>query len=105
MAHPYTGSEPYCFVSYSHKDLALAEPWLDGLGARGCRIWFDEGIDPGTEWAEGIAERLEGASAYLVLLSSNAVESVYVRSEISRAIALKKPILCVYLEPCEFAYV
>ncbi|MBR5093900.1 MAG: TIR domain-containing protein [Oscillospiraceae bacterium] len=99
--HPYDGDRPYCFISYSHMDLELVEPYLSLLEAQGYRFWFDEGIHPGNEWAEDIAHYLEDASAYIVFLSANAVESVFVRSEISRAIELKKDILCVYLSSCQ----
>jgi hypothetical protein len=38
----YTGSEPYLFVSYSHRDTAKVYPILDALHDRKYRIWYDE---------------------------------------------------------------
>ena len=49
---PYEGTDPYIFISYAHRDKDRVLPVLRSLSERGYRIWFDEGIDPGTEWAE-----------------------------------------------------
>ena len=49
---PYEGQEPYVFVSYAHKDSHLVIPVLEKLHALGYRIWFDDGIAPGSEWPE-----------------------------------------------------
>ena len=51
----YEGSEPYIFVSYAHKDAAMVMPLITGLQDRGFRVWFDAGIEAGTEWPEYIA--------------------------------------------------
>ena len=55
---PYEGNEPYVFISYSHQDIERVMPILRRLNAEGFRIWYDDGIDPGTEWPESIAAQL-----------------------------------------------
>ena len=42
---PYSGSEPYIFVSYSHMDKDRVFGIIRLLQGRGYRVWFDEGID------------------------------------------------------------
>ena len=62
MHKPYEGSEPYIFISYAHADREDVFAVLSELYARGYRIWFDEGITPGSEWPENIAQHLSAAS-------------------------------------------
>ena len=93
----YNGSEPYIFVSYSHRDTEQVLPIVSELQARGFRIWYDAGIEAGTEWPEYIAEHLNGCSAVLVFLSDFALESHNCRREINFSIELKKPMLVVHL--------
>ena len=54
----YEGREPYIFISYAHKDMAKVLPIIEGLAEKGFRIWYDAGIEAGTEWPEYIAEHL-----------------------------------------------
>ena len=94
----YRGDEPYIFVSYAHKDGELVYPLLGELREMGCRVWFDEGIDPGNEWPEEIAKALLKAAHFLVFLTGNAIGSKNVKSEINYAIDEDKPFLAVHLE-------
>ena len=95
---PYEGSEPYLFVSYAHRDYDRVYPILRELAARGYRFWYDEGIDPGTEWPESIARHLENSSVCLSFLSSNAAASKNCRREINFALSRNIPLLTVFLE-------
>ena len=94
----YTGDAPYIFASYSHRDSALVYPELKRLHGLGYRIWYDEGIEPGSEWPDEIAKALEGCSQFLVFISPRAVASPYVRREIHFAIEEKKDFLAVHVE-------
>ena len=51
---PYEGNEKYIFVSYSHSNSDKVAPILEKLNDEGFRIWYDEGIEWGTEWPESI---------------------------------------------------
>jgi hypothetical protein len=68
------------------------------LHAQGFRIWYDEGITPGNEWPDEIAGALAKATAFVVFISTNAIESVHVRNEINFALNRKKFFLAIYLE-------
>ena len=46
----YSGNKPYIFISYAHRNSAAVYPIIQRMAADGFRIWYDEGIDPGTEW-------------------------------------------------------
>ena len=55
----YSGVEPYIFISYSHKDSAIVLPIVEQLDKMGFRVWFDEGIEVGSEWPQFIAEHIK----------------------------------------------
>ena len=58
----YNGNDKYIFVSYAHKDSDTVLPIISEMQKSGFRIWFDEGIEAGTEWPEYIAEHLANAT-------------------------------------------
>ena len=95
---PYSGYDDYAFLSYSHKDKEIAMRLIDNLINVGCRIWYDNGIPPSTEWAEIIATRLSNAKLFIVLLSNNSIKSQNVKREIYSAVDNDIPILPVYLD-------
>jgi hypothetical protein len=58
----YRGAETYVFVCYSHHDTAAVYDDLALLRSSGVRIWYDEGISPGTQWSDELARALDGAA-------------------------------------------
>lgn len=103
MVAIYEGKEPYIFVSYAHKDAARVIPAMEGLAAQGFRIWYDAGIEAGTEWPEYIAEHLRDSGCVLAFLSETSLASVNCRQEINLAINKQKPLLVAHLEQCEMS--
>ena len=93
--------EKYIFISYAHKDSQTVVPILDELSRAGVPLWYDEGIEAGTEWPETIENKLVGCSAILVFLSPDSVASQNCRNEINLALSLKKEMLTVYLSETE----
>lgn len=94
----YEGSEPYIFISYAHKDSDRVLPIISDLQAQGFRVWYDAGIEAGTEWPEYIAEHLESCAVFLAFLSQSALDSPNCRREINFAIDERKEMLNIYLE-------
>ena len=94
----YEGNEKYIFVSYAHNDADTVLPIVDALMNDGYRVWFDSGIEAGTEWPEYIEDHLMNSHVVLVFMSPSAVESRNCRNEINFALELKKEILVIYLE-------
>lgn len=94
----YEGREPYIFISYAHKDSGAVLPIIEALQARGYRVWFDAGIEMGTEWPDFIADRLCDSTVVLAFITKAAVESHNCRREINFAIAEKKEMLVAFLE-------
>ena len=99
----YSGNEPYIFISYSHKDSDRVLPIIRGLQAKGFRVWYDSGIEAGTEWPEFIAEKLRASNCVIAFLSPHAASSHNCRREINFAIARNKELLIAYLEDFELS--
>ena len=94
----YQGNDHYIFISYAHADSDRVLPVAEALQNSGFRVWYDSGIEAGTEWPEYIEERLANSKVVLVFMTPAAVESRNCRNEINFALELKKEILVVYLE-------
>ena len=71
--------------------------------ARGFRVWYDEGIEAGSEWPESIASHLERAQLVLAFLSPAYLRSDNCRKEMHYALTKKKPVINVYLEQTELS--
>lgn len=95
---PYEGLEPYVFVSYSHKDSEKVFAILKRLQTQGLRIWYDKGIEWGSEWPDDIAEHISNCQCFMAFHSKNSKNSRNCRQEIYFAIRNEKDILSVYLE-------
>lgn len=80
---PYNLEEqPYIFISYAHKDKAIAMPLFRRLKNDGYVFWFDSGIDPGTEWADFIAKKVKKCGFFIALMSRNYIESSNCKDEL-----------------------
>ena len=100
-AKPYEGNEKYIFLSYCHKDRAEVFPVIEQLAKDGYRVWYDEGIDPGSEWPEIIAKHLNGSAICLAFITTNSINSHNCRREINFALLKKKYFISIILEPVE----
>lgn len=94
----FEGDEKYIFVSYAHKDSEAVFKVLKELEKKGYRFWYDDGIAPGSEWPEDIAQHINGSQAVLSFITPAAVVSRSCRREINYALGKNKPFLSVFLE-------
>lgn len=94
----YNGNDPYIFISYAHKDSGTVLPIIESLTASGFHVWYDAGIEAGTEWPEYIATKLTGSSCVVAFISNAALDSQNCRREINYAISQNKEMLSIYLE-------
>ncbi len=94
----YKGERPYIFISYAHKNAEVVYPILTRMQKDGYRIWFDEGIEPGSEWDEMIAERLNRCAYFLGFMSESYLSSSNCKDELSFARDLEKKRILIFLE-------
>lgn len=78
------------FMSYSRLDSEVADKISAALKGSGHRIWkWDETLKPGDNIAKKTSEGIEGADAFLLIVSSNSLASKSVMHEFS-ALALSE---------------
>lgn len=91
-------SGPYAFVSYSHADFNIVDKYINAFTST-CRFWYDESIKSGDEWITEIGNRIFNCEVFIVFLSNKAIQSHYIKDEISYAYKYAKKMIAVYLEP------
>ena len=98
---PCDENKNYIFVSYAHRDSDKVVHIINLLSNHGYTIWYDDGIDPGTEWDENIARHIVDCSYFIAFVSKNYLESKNCKDELNYARDCEKKQLLVYLEEVE----
>ncbi len=91
-------TKPYIFISYSHRDSKTVVEIINRMSEEGYNVWYDEGIDPGTEWDENIANHVNGCAYFIAFISNGYIGSDNCKDELNYARDLEKERLLVYLE-------
>jgi rRNA processing protein Krr1/Pno1 len=92
----------HTYLSYSRQDSAFADVIDGDLRQAGNDVWRStKSIDDGEDWAAAIAEAREAAGAFVVLLSTSAIASEWVRADIDHANRRDSPVLVVRIEECK----
>jgi tetratricopeptide (TPR) repeat protein len=88
-------------VCFSHANEETVFEEIRTLQDAGLSVYYDEGIAPGHEWTQELADALDGASHLLFFVTAQSVESRQCRNEIQYALDQDKPVVSVYLEPTQ----
>jgi hypothetical protein len=89
----------HIFISYSRRDLDFAQTIVDALSESGLEAWIDwKSIPKGEDWEEEIYRGIEGADAFLFLVSPDSVKSPMCNKEVLHAIRNNKRILPILLK-------
>ena len=94
----YEGDKPYIFISYAHANAPAVMQVVEELCDLGYRVWYDEGIEVGSEWPEYIASRLMHADLMIAFLSNAYMRSDNCRKEMHFALTKKIPLINIFLE-------
>lgn len=94
----YEGEKPYLFISYAHTNAPAVMQVAGELAEAGYRIWYDEGIEVGSEWPETIAAHLAGAGCMVAFVSNAYMRSDNCRKEMHFALTKKIPVINIFLE-------
>ena len=95
---PYEGDKPYIFISYAHADSDAVMSVVTHMHDRSYRIWYDEGIEVGSEWPECIASHLTGAQLVIAFISNSYMRSDNCRREMHYALSKRLRIINVFIE-------
>lgn len=89
----------YVFISYSTKEQSLANAMKKLLEKQGIQTWMAPGDIPvGNKYARVINQAIKDCSCFILMLSNNSQNSVWVAKEVERAVNYRKPILPIQIE-------
>ena len=97
----YRGKEPYAFISYAHDDQDIVFSEIKRFNEAGFHVWYDEGISPGNEWTDEIADALERCCVFVVMITPVSAPRKNVLNEINFALDENKSFLAIHLEKTE----
>ena len=90
------------FISYSSKNSAIAQSFRTLLEHDGIRCWMaPESIAAGSDYAVDVPDAIRKCAAFVLLLSDEAQESIWVPKELDMALYCGKLIVPIYIEPCK----
>jgi hypothetical protein len=82
------------FLSYSHLDAAIVDPFANALRVRGYRVFHDnKSIVVGERWKLRLENAIRSSRVCILCWSEAAKTSEYVAFEYSHAMGLNKPVL------------
>lgn len=89
----------YAFISYSSKNQNAADAMYKTLKDCGIDVWMAPGDIPiGKKYAEVINRAIKNCSCFILLLSTDAQNSIWVSKEVERALSYRKMIFPVQIE-------
>lgn len=92
------------FISYSRKDTDFVRELFNALKSHNREAWVDwQGIDYSTKWWEEICAGIEAADNFVLIISPDALNSVYCHREIERARKHHKRIIPFVYRPIDEA--
>ena len=97
----YQGDDPYVFVCYAHQDSKAIYREIGWLNSHGVNVWYDEGISPGLEWTDELANALQGCTKVLFFVTSSSVASEHCRRELNFAQEEGRDVVAIHLRPTE----
>ena len=98
-ATPAHERRPSVFISYHHGSAEFAGRLIEDLATAGHTSWIDtEAIKGGDEWINAIVTGLNNSYALIVIVTTEALQSHWVRKEILFAIQKKKLVIPLLIE-------
>jgi WD40 repeat protein len=88
------GSKRNVFISYSRKNIEFVRKLNDSLDSSEIEAWVDwEGIPPSSDWMDEIQRAIEGADAFLFVISPDSLASEVCGQELELGIKYNKKLI------------
>ena len=89
----------YAFISYGSKDRDIVNPIKDILVANGIKTWVaPDDIPAGSNYSEVINDAIKNCTLFVIVLTKDSQESLWIQRELERAVTYDKPILPVQID-------
>jgi hypothetical protein len=96
MADPDTKNTSKVFISYSRKNKEFVKKLNDALDNSGVEAWVDwEGIPPSADWMAEISGAIEGADAFIFVISPDSLASKVCGDELELGLKYNKRLIPV----------
>lgn len=88
------------FISYAHEEKEFVRKFHDGLIKENLDVWVDwQDIPPAADWRAEVKHAIEGADAFLFLLSPGSIASKVCNEELEWALKHNKKLISVVIVP------
>ena len=94
----YEGNDPFICISYHQNDRIRIQNLLQKLNYRGIRIWLNDGIAPGMDTDEIIAEHIEKCDLFIAFISAQYLGVLDTVDELNYSRDVNKEHLLIFLE-------
>lgn len=100
---PKDNIKPYAFISYSHKNSGSVSQLAAYLEREEIPPWKDNRLEYGESWENTIFDRIHNCKVFLIVMSTDSINSTFINREIDTAIGEKKIIIPILMngEPFE----
>jgi hypothetical protein len=95
---PYEGTEPFCFVSYSHANARDVYTVLNTLAERNFRLWYDDTMEIGDDFRNELRDKIAACDAFILFVSEESMASKYCGMELITAYQFGKRIFPIQLD-------
>lgn len=90
------------FISYAHEEKEFVRKFHDSLIKSDLEVWVDwEDIPPAADWRDEVKRAIQGADAFLFLISPGSIASKVCGEELDWAAANNKKLIPVVIAPLE----
>lgn len=90
------------FISYAHEEKEFVRKFHDGLLKENLDVWVDwQDIPPAADWRAEVKHAIEGADAFLFLISPGSIASKVCNEELDWAASNNKKLIPVVISPLE----
>lgn len=89
------------FVSYSRRDREYVQRLAGHLTAGGLTVWYDAELVAGDRLSPMIQAHIDESAGVIAVRTPAAVSSSWVDRELAYAVARRRPLLPLLLEPCD----
>lgn len=72
----------YIFISYSHLDREIIQPFLETLYKDGFNFWYDKNLSWASHWSEDLASKIEKSETFFAFATENYFNSVICKEEL-----------------------